>query len=107
MSKARTQEEHKRINATEYPGTRQMCIDCDDLTGRCEEDAIYTNLEYGPLCEECWDKYRGLDEKAKRLDEVIKECQRLIEASEDDFSFGASMAKGVAQRILKAAKGGE
>jgi hypothetical protein len=49
---ARYPSEHERINAREYPGTRQLCARCDDPTGRCEEDAIYAG-EYGPLCEVC------------------------------------------------------
>ena len=50
------QHEHEAINAREYPGTRQLCYECDDPTGRCEEDSIYADddCEIGPLCEECW-----------------------------------------------------
>jgi hypothetical protein len=33
----------------------QRCIECDDATGRCEDDAIYVN-DHGPLCEDCADK---------------------------------------------------
>lgn len=53
---ARHQHEHEAINAREYPGTRQLCSECDEPTGRCEEDAIYAddNGEIGPLCESCW-----------------------------------------------------
>ena len=54
-----TQCEHARINAKEYPGTRQLCVRCDQPTGRCEDDSIYLEPEFehqsslGPLCEEC------------------------------------------------------
>jgi len=54
-----TQCEHNKINAREYPGTRQLCVQCDQPTGRCEEDSIYLEPEFehqsslGPLCEEC------------------------------------------------------
>lgn len=54
-----TQCEHARINAKEYPGTRQLCVQCDQPTGRCEDDSIYHEPEFefgdqiGPLCEEC------------------------------------------------------
>ncbi|WP_269473245.1 hypothetical protein [Kineobactrum salinum] len=32
----------------------QLCLDCDEPTGRCEEDEIHHNDE-GPLCEGCYD----------------------------------------------------
>lgn len=51
---ARSQDEHRRINAREYPGTRQLCLKCDQPTERCEEDAIYTEEGIGPLCVPCW-----------------------------------------------------
>jgi hypothetical protein len=44
--------EHEAHNATHYPGTRQLCVRCDDPTGRCEEDSIYVDDE-GPLCPDC------------------------------------------------------
>ena len=47
---------HERINASHYPGTRQLCVVCDAPTGRCEDDSIYDNNEVGPLCEECYDQ---------------------------------------------------
>lgn len=50
----RTQAEHNAINVREYPGTRQLCIECAQPTERCEEDAIYTEAGYGPLCIDCW-----------------------------------------------------
>lgn len=52
---AMTQEEHERWNSTHYPGTRQLCCDCEEPTGRCEEDAMYVG-DVGPLCEECYAK---------------------------------------------------
>jgi hypothetical protein len=57
MGKAYTQDEHARINAREYPGTRQLCRICDQPTGRCEDDSIYLDeddLESGPVCEDCY-----------------------------------------------------
>jgi hypothetical protein len=53
---ARTQAEHEKINSREYPGTRQLCIECEQPTERCEDDDIYTEDGYGPLCVECWHK---------------------------------------------------
>jgi len=52
------QSDHERWNASHYPGTRQLCVECDDPTGRCEDDSIYADddREIGPLCVECWRK---------------------------------------------------
>ena len=62
------QKTHEAINASNYPGTRQLCVLCDSPTGRCEEDAIYLNRsdrgsdssvsleDIGPLCEDCLDR---------------------------------------------------
>lgn len=52
--KALDQSTHEAINAQHYPGTRQLCARCEEPTGRCEEDAIYTDAGDGPLCETCW-----------------------------------------------------
>lgn len=54
---AMTQSEHEEWNACNYPGTRQLCSECDAETGRCEEDSIYLgdDCEVGPLCEECYE----------------------------------------------------
>lgn len=59
--KTRSQLEHEQ----KYPGTRQICIECDDPTGRCEDDSL--ELEHyhwghirtywhGPLCPACYDE---------------------------------------------------
>lgn len=56
--KALTQDQHERINARHYPGTRQLCCRCDQPTGRCEDDSIYAEDGEGPLCEECWEEMR-------------------------------------------------
>lgn len=47
------QQDHEAWNARNYPGTRQMCIACDEQTGHCEEDANW-NDEGQPLCDECF-----------------------------------------------------
>lgn len=52
VRKAMTQDQHERWNALNYPGTRQLCSECESETGRCEEDAIYVG-DRGPLCDEC------------------------------------------------------
>ena len=52
---AMNQGDHERWNAMHYPGTRQLCCKCDEATGRCEEDSIYSeDGEDVPFCEECW-----------------------------------------------------
>ena len=46
------QHEHKAWNAKHYPGTLQLCAICDEPTGRCEEDAIWSP-DGEPLCDAC------------------------------------------------------
>jgi hypothetical protein len=46
------QSEHERWNASEYPGTRQLCSNCEEPTGRCEEDSMRSDGGE-PLCSEC------------------------------------------------------
>lgn len=55
---AMDQIEHEKWNRSHYPGTRQLCCECDEPTGRCEEDAMYFN-ESGPLCIECFTQLAG------------------------------------------------
>lgn len=52
--RALDQDMHRRINARHYPGTRELCVDCDAPTGRAGrgEDSIYIG-DHGPLCEQC------------------------------------------------------
>jgi hypothetical protein len=45
--------DHESWNARHYPGTRQLCVKCDQPTGRCEEDSIHDEAGNGPFCEEC------------------------------------------------------
>ena len=52
---AHTYAWHLHHNATHYPGTRQMCIECDEPTERCEEDSFDVD-GHGPLCRECYYK---------------------------------------------------
>lgn len=46
------QSQHEDWNASNYPGTRQLCSICDEPTGRCEEDTIWSKDERA-ICEEC------------------------------------------------------
>jgi hypothetical protein len=50
--RALTPSQHEAWNASNYPGTRQLCCKCEGETGRCEEDSLYIEDE-GPLCESC------------------------------------------------------
>ena len=50
------QSEHEAWNAMHWPGTRQLCEECGEATGRCSEDSIYCG-DRGPLCEGCGEKY--------------------------------------------------
>lgn len=52
--RALSQSEHESWNAGNFPGTRQLCSECEAPTGRCEDDSLYSDDERGPLCEECW-----------------------------------------------------
>ena len=47
------QSEHEEWNARHYPGTRQLCSECEQPTGRCEDDTL--RLDGEPLYEECWE----------------------------------------------------
>lgn len=51
--RALSQSEHEHWNADNWPGTRQLCIECEQPTGRCEDDSIYDDDGVGPFCEEC------------------------------------------------------
>ncbi len=59
MSKALSQADHERINAREYPRTRQICTECGEPTERCEDDSLYLDDGKGPLCPNC---YRQIEE---------------------------------------------
>ena len=53
VRRALDQSEHERWNASNYPGTRQLCSECDEPTGRCEEDSMWSD-DGEPLCETCY-----------------------------------------------------
>lgn len=59
---AMSQSEHEAWNAKNYPGTLQICCLCDQPTGRCEDDTIWSEDEE-PLCENCYQATpRGRDD---------------------------------------------
>ncbi len=50
-----------------HNSTRQLCVECDDPTGRCEDDTLEIELEsfhwgrictawHGPLCPACYEE---------------------------------------------------
>lgn len=63
MRKAMYPKDHEAYNAKHYPGTRQLCIKCNEPTERCEEDAIYLDDGTGPLCPECFHGAIAQEEK--------------------------------------------
>lgn len=59
------QSEHETWNAKHYPGTRQLCSRCDEPTGRCEDDTLWSKDEQ-PLCETCWQADEDADREGGR-----------------------------------------
>ena len=51
------QTEHEKWNSKNYPGTLQLCSICEEPTGRCEEDAIWSD-DAKPLCEICYNSIK-------------------------------------------------
>ena len=53
------QNEHEKWNSQNYPGTLQICIKCEEPTGRCEEDSLEIEDAFGEVgsyCEKCYDE---------------------------------------------------
>jgi len=48
-------DEHEKWNTNHYPGTRQMCSVCEEPTGRCVDDTIWSD-DGEPLCEDCFNE---------------------------------------------------
>lgn len=53
--RALTQDEHVKWNASNYPGTKELCSECGEPTGNCEEDNLFVS-DVGPLCQEHYDE---------------------------------------------------
>jgi len=74
-----SQREHVKWNAEHYPGTRQLCSKCEEPTGKCEDDAIFSD-EGEPICEDCYDQEKaeavgrklGLQPEIERLERGAK-----------------------------------
>ena len=60
IRRAMSQNEHEAWNASNYPGTRQICCNCEEPTGRCEEDSMYSDDGEGPFCECCYCVFGGV-----------------------------------------------
>ena len=56
------QNEHERWNSQHYPGTRQLCCECEEPTGQCEEDGLYVG-DSGPYCFPCYYATLAKEEK--------------------------------------------
>ena len=71
--KSINQSEHERINAREYPGTRQICEICDEPTGNCEDDSITCGVCGRIICENCLgEHYTTVDDEFP----VCIECKK-------------------------------
>lgn len=67
VRRALLQSEHEAWNRTTYPGTRQLCEECGEATGNCEDDSLYWSGDpeerwdrdgIGPLCWPCYSFFR-------------------------------------------------
>ncbi len=47
------QFQHDKINAVQFPGTRQICSVCGEPTDKCEEDGYFDSTGYA-YCEGCF-----------------------------------------------------
>lgn len=54
----------------------QRCYECDEPTGRCEDDTMYSFDEF-PLCEDCFHNRKDVSRLSAELAEAKKECKRL------------------------------
>ena len=60
-----SQADHEKWNAGNYPGTLQLCSECEEPTGRCEDDSLYADSDEdqeNPLCRECWQSHEETTE---------------------------------------------
>ena len=73
--KERSQREHEEFNAVNYPGTRQMCVRCDEPTGKCEKDSLWSDCGNGPFCELCYDKMEANTASIVEMDDCCICCK--------------------------------
>ena len=76
--RALTQDEHEKWNASNYPGTLQICVECDSATGRCEEDEIL-NDEGEPICEGCCEEVAAKNKADydKEIDKLDRDLEKM------------------------------
>ena len=82
--RAMDQSEHERWNGSHYPGTRQLCSECDDPTGRCEDDSIFVG-DVGPLCVECGQRLR--DTEPESISEILRQLVLELLIQSHDFDL--------------------
>lgn len=52
IRRAMSQSEHEAWNSRNYPGTLQLCCECWQPTGRCEDDSL-CDEDGNAFCEAC------------------------------------------------------
>ena len=77
----------------------QRCANCDGLTGKTTEDAIFLG-EYGPLCEECADR---LIAAAPEMLEALEAMVEMVEMN----GLGKRYALDLAASAIRKARGEE
>lgn len=95
--RAMSQDEHERWNASNYPGTRQLCSKCGEPTGRCEDDSLHDADGEGPVCLECvthvlWIREKFGVNRETITPEELEELQRTGEITEQ-CSCGAWLSE--------------
>ena len=66
---AMSQCDHNSWNASNYPGTLQICYECDEPTGNCEDDSNYSP-DGDALCWDCYLETMG-DSEREELQERV------------------------------------
>ena len=81
---AMEQDAHERWNAIEFPGTRQLCVLCNEPTERCEEDSLTVESIEGPLCEACYHKTPEWIADALADEQIAREEFEALKHDADD-----------------------
>ena len=58
LPRALSQSDHERINSLGFPGTRELCCECDEPTGNAGagDGSLFTDDGEGPFCGPCHDE---------------------------------------------------
>ena len=75
----------------------QRCANCDGLTDKTTEDAIFLG-EYGPLCEECADRL------VAAAPEMLDALERLVDAASPQM-VEPDLALEFARAVIREARG--